>query len=435
MDKRWCLWEYENEMENIKAIEANQNYKKADENDNVEKIMSENSVNEDDNENDDENGVYSNKKDTKKADDSVVIIEDTDLKANNEHSLKEDESSKLKTLNPLLLNITEYLVDEMSAEEDDLLNGNAKTEPSTATNNSKLTGGTNPNIQIKFEKDLKLASLLDKLILYLRIVHSIDYYNITEYQQEDWMPNRLGILHARERIATLASSTQSSSKSSSSIKVKKADIDEYIKLFEMNIKSYVDYKEHIDIEMAKRLGFKDADNEVEKFLNDNCKELEKDKWLCPLSGKKFKAKEYVHKHLLSKHQDKIENLRKLCEFFNNFVYDPKRPYLPEHPLTKLNNSNNNNMAINDAYQLGVSNQPHYQTSSATMPYNRPYNQQSSYHHNSYSHHQQAALLPPPMQYPPSGYTNRHSNPNYYHHQGNNYRSSGLSMQSNIRFKK
>jgi len=38
---------------------------------------------------------------------------------------------------------------------------------------------------------------LDKMLLYLRIVHSVDFYNHSEYVNEDEMPNRCGIMHAR----------------------------------------------------------------------------------------------------------------------------------------------------------------------------------------------------------------------------------------------
>ena len=38
-----------------------------------------------------------------------------------------------------------------------------------------------------------------------------------------------------------------------------------------------------------RAGPKDVDTEVEKFVKANTQELAKDKWLCPLSGKKFKV--------------------------------------------------------------------------------------------------------------------------------------------------
>lgn len=35
------------------------------------------------------------------------------------------------------------------------------------------------------------------MLLYLRIVHSVDFYNHSEYVNEDEMPNRCGIMHAR----------------------------------------------------------------------------------------------------------------------------------------------------------------------------------------------------------------------------------------------
>ena len=34
-------------------------------------------------------------------------------------------------------------------------------------------------------------------MLYLRLVHSIDYYSANEYPNEDEMPHRCGIMHAR----------------------------------------------------------------------------------------------------------------------------------------------------------------------------------------------------------------------------------------------
>jgi hypothetical protein len=43
----------------------------------------------------------------------------------------------------------------------------------------------------------------DRLILYLRIVHSVDYYSHSEYPNEDEMPNRCGIMHARASIPVI----------------------------------------------------------------------------------------------------------------------------------------------------------------------------------------------------------------------------------------
>lgn len=47
------------------------------------------------------------------------------------------------------------------------------------------------------EIDESLVKLLDRLVLYLRIVHSLDYYSGAEYLYEDDMPNRCGIIHIR----------------------------------------------------------------------------------------------------------------------------------------------------------------------------------------------------------------------------------------------
>jgi len=40
------------------------------------------------------------------------------------------------------------------------------------------------------------------MLLYLRIVHSLDYYSAIEYPDEDKMPNRCGIMHARAALPT-----------------------------------------------------------------------------------------------------------------------------------------------------------------------------------------------------------------------------------------
>jgi hypothetical protein len=49
---------------------------------------------------------------------------------------------------------------------------------------------------------------------------------------------------------------------------------------------------------------------VEKFIQANTQELAKDKWLCPLSGKKFKGPEFVRKHIFNKHAEKVDEVKK-----------------------------------------------------------------------------------------------------------------------------
>lgn len=97
------------------------------------------------------------------------------------------------------------------------------------------------------------------------------------------------------------------------------------------MKQFLSVASELSDEELKNLGAKEIEAEVEKFISANTQELAKDKWLCPLSGKKFKGPEYVRKHIHSKHMEKIDEVKKEVEYFNNYLKDPKRPQLPEHP--------------------------------------------------------------------------------------------------------
>lgn len=236
----------------------------------------------------------------------------------------------LQSKNPVLQNITDYLIEEADAEEEELLGLSSENKED---NEGEM-----------IERDNDLIAVLDKIVLYLRIVHSVDFYNHCEYPYEDEMPNRCGIVHAR------GPSPQS--------KVTSTEIQDYIKNFETKIAQFLNTSTDLPEEESKKLGAKDIDAEVEKFITANSQELAKDKWLCPLSGKKFKGPEYIRKHILSKHAEKVEEVKKEVEYFNNYLKDSKRPQLPEHPgnVAKKETSSNANMF-----------RPHF----APMPYN-PY---------------------------------------------------------------
>lgn len=57
--------------------------------------------------------------------------------------------------------------------------------------------GTGDKPEVDLSRDNSLLRVLDRLILYLRVVHSLDYYNGSDYPYEDEMPNRCGIIHVR----------------------------------------------------------------------------------------------------------------------------------------------------------------------------------------------------------------------------------------------
>ncbi|KAH8413772.1 hypothetical protein KR222_007983 [Zaprionus bogoriensis] len=203
--------------------------------------------------------------------------------------------------NPVLQNITDYLIEEASAEEEELLG---------------LSGDNKDGEGEPIERDEALLSVLDRLVLYLRIVHSVDYYNHCEYPYEDEMPNRCGIIHARGPPP---------------MRVTSNDVQEYIKAYEGKLQQFLAKTVQLSDDEIKELGAKNAETEVEKFVQANTQELAKDKWLCPLSGKKFKGPEFIRKHIFNKHEEKVDEVRKEVQYFNNYLRDPKRPQLPEHP--------------------------------------------------------------------------------------------------------
>ena len=41
--------------------------------------------------------------------------------------------------------------------------------------------------------------------------------------------------------------------------------------------------------------------------------------MCPLSGKKFKGPDFVRKHILNKHVEKIDEVKKEVNFFNAYL--------------------------------------------------------------------------------------------------------------------
>uniref|UniRef100_A0A3Q1CX79 Arsenite-resistance protein 2 n=1 Tax=Amphiprion ocellaris TaxID=80972 RepID=A0A3Q1CX79_AMPOC len=243
-----------------------------------------------------------------------VLRNDIKLAAKLIHAL--DEKGDLWTINysfnPILKNITDYLIEEVSAEEEELLGSGSGMDPEESTKEG------NP-AETTVERDDKLV--LDRLALYLRIVHSIDYYNTCEYPSEDEMPNRCGMIHVRGPIPPN--------------RITHGEVQQWQKMMEEKLIPLFSLKEILSEEEAAKMGRKDPEEEVEKFVSANTQELGKDKWLCPLSGKKFKGPEFVRKHILNKHGDKIEEVKKEVAFFNNFLMDAKRPSLPEIKLPPL----------------------------------------------------------------------------------------------------
>ncbi|XP_062384612.1 serrate RNA effector molecule homolog [Sardina pilchardus] len=202
--------------------------------------------------------------------------------------------------NPVLKNVSYHLMEEVSAEEEELM--------------GRVAVG-NPQSEVTVERDDDLVKVLDRLLLYLRIVHSVDFYNACQHATEHQMPSCCGSVHVRGPVPPN--------------RVPSQHMLEWQKKFEVKLRSLFWPRETLSVDEAGKLGRKHPFQEVEKFLRANTRELDRDKWKCVLCEKKFKGPEFVRKHLLSRHGEQVEEVRKEAAFFNNFLMDPKRPDHPE----------------------------------------------------------------------------------------------------------
>ena len=117
-----------------------------------------------------------------------------------------------------------------------------------AVNGSNGTGESGAAL----ERDEDLIRVLDRLLFYLRIVHSTDFYSHQDYQSEDEMPNRIGLIHARGLV--------------SSARVLPAEISDFVKEFEQKITPLLAETPVVTAYEAKKLGLKDMDESIEAFI-------------------------------------------------------------------------------------------------------------------------------------------------------------------------
>uniref|UniRef100_A0A1I7XTJ3 ARS2 domain-containing protein n=1 Tax=Heterorhabditis bacteriophora TaxID=37862 RepID=A0A1I7XTJ3_HETBA len=179
------------------------------------------------------------------------------------------------------------------------------------------------------------------------LVHSVDFYNHGEYPNEDSMPNRCGMLHVRGQ--TPSASQWGADEDGTSL-VSNKFITDFTNGFNQRLENSLIHRDSISEEEMERLGKKDGEKEVETFIQQNTVELAKDKWLCPLSGKKFKGPEFIRKHLMSKHDEKLSEVKHEATFYNNYLADAKRPVDAEPKITPVTSSRDGDDRREDRYE-------------------------------------------------------------------------------------
>ena len=196
---------------------------------------------------------------------------------------------------PLLESIKDHLIGETNEEE-------------------QLLGLNEQEVQeFEFTQDQEVLKALDKVVLYLRVVHSYDYYASTDYTGEDDMPQKIGIMFARPTPPTTYGESP------------QEVLNEFIAAQKARIDSFLN-KPTLSETEQKQLGKRDSDEEVESFIYQQIQEKKPgEKYKCKLTRKVFTAPEFVRKHIFNRCGQQLDEVRTDVEFFNNYVADLKRP--------------------------------------------------------------------------------------------------------------
>ncbi|KAI6648328.1 Serrate RNA effector molecule-like protein isoform X2 [Oopsacas minuta] len=103
------------------------------------------------------------------------------------------------------------------------------------------------------------------------------------------------------------------------------EVQQHIVDFSSSMNTFLDQSLPLTHDEMLSLGRRIEEECVEKFIQENTKMIEVEKYLCPLSGKKFKGPEYVRKHIHNKHKDKIDEVKLEVQYFNCYLSDRNRP--------------------------------------------------------------------------------------------------------------
>lgn len=249
----------------------------------------------------------------------------------------------IDSANPLLANVASFVVEEADYDEDlDDNNGSGMIIDGKANMNAatgEVSGASaveNPykttNLPlVQFVSDSKLKEILDPILLYLRIVHSIDFYSATRINNESQTPHTIGLFHSRSDFVREH--------------LNKKDFDEYYQTHSHRLEFILKSPPLLTVEKdIDYCTLRDPQKAVTDFIQSNSREISTMKWKCLVCDKKFRDFPFLQKHINNKHVDQLEKVKYECVMFNNYLQDPNRPGVFIQGMGRLTNSNNSTTA-------------------------------------------------------------------------------------------
>lgn len=243
------------------------------------------------------------------ASDKSIVLRDIQLCKNlidfldRRHRLWCAEEGQTAMTNPLLNNLDECLTFHLQQL---IQSGQIKD---LADIDATMAEAENPVQSKNVDRDENLIRILDRLILYLRIVHSVDYYGCKFYENEDYEPRRIGLIHLRGPCYKQATPKQ---------------LADHIRTFEENLQLLLPNETRLADEHAELLGKKELDDEAQKFLDNNIIGVKDGLSKCCVCYKRFTSLAFAQDHFKQNHRDVIEEHKLEITAFNNYLYDPNR---------------------------------------------------------------------------------------------------------------
>ncbi|KAH0482407.1 MAG: uncharacterized protein KVP18_004516 [Porospora cf. gigantea A] len=157
---------------------------------------------------------------------------------------------------------------------------------------------------VKLEGQVPQFKILDLQMLYLRYVHSVDYYSGQRFDSLREMSEKCGTMHVRPFV-NLEDPTIASRSPTPEEEVFFGALDSQLEQLIHSLEQPI-VEEFTEDHSAVQEAW-------ELELQGKCLEQETDRWQCAQCDKVFRGKEFVSKHIRNKHSELLE---KICEEMN-----------------------------------------------------------------------------------------------------------------------
>lgn len=250
-----------------------------------------------------------------------------EFKFNIEPSFYRQVSKLSKSKNPILEGAYRFLTEytessaaryQLSKVPADLLNDDTRDELKQSEQVDKLTTLQMILNNLPCGVD-ESTRFLDKLLWYLRIVHSFDYYNFSLYKFEDDLTLKMGVIHVRDEPMKMEPTGEPD----------RSAIESYLKKIEHEFEQFGHSQSQKYVSKdEERYNYKSYGKVITDELTSYSQKIQKPRgteteevYKCRHCSKVFQKLSDIGRHFVSKHRWAIDTIELETDFFNAYLFD------------------------------------------------------------------------------------------------------------------